>query len=78
MSASAFDSLYIVEGVNPLIVAVDTDPRAPGHLTFYPSDKETVALQVPFRDGRVLEHTVVHRGPCRGVIDGDDGDDEGD
>jgi len=60
----SYDSLYIVAGVNPLVVAVDTDPRAKGHLTFYPADVETAALQIPFRDGRVPDHTVVRGGAC--------------
>lgn len=35
-----------------------------GHFTAYPSDKETVALQIPFRDGRVPEHEVVGESVC--------------
>lgn len=59
------ESLYVVTGVNPLIIAVDTDTRSPGHLTFYPSDIETVALQVPFKDGKIPGHRVLYDGPCR-------------
>ncbi|KIW13269.1 hypothetical protein PV08_08456 [Exophiala spinifera] len=59
------ESLFVVSGVNPLIIAVDTDLRSPGHLTFYPSEVETVALQVPFKDGRIPEHDVLYDGPCR-------------
>jgi len=59
------ESLYIAPGVTSLIIAVDTDKRSPGHLTYYPSDVETVALQIPFQYGEVPKHTVVHRGPCQ-------------
>ena len=58
--------MYVLPSVNPLIVAVDSDFRAQGHLTFYPSDQESVALQIPFKDGKVPEHTVLHEGACRG------------
>ncbi|KAJ9606796.1 hypothetical protein H2200_008806 [Cladophialophora chaetospira] len=47
-----------------VLIAVDTDLRARGHLTFYPGDGETVALQIPFREGVVPEHRVVHEGGC--------------
>ena len=53
-----------MEGVNGLLVA--TDVRGIGHYTEYPSDKETVALQLPFRDGNPPAHIVLHRGACRG------------
>ncbi|KAI1630109.1 hypothetical protein EDD37DRAFT_82751 [Exophiala viscosa] len=59
------ESLYITPGVDSLIIAVDTDKRSPGHLTYYPSDVEAVALQIPFQDGKVPKHTVVHPGPCQ-------------
>ncbi|KIW95408.1 uncharacterized protein Z519_03992 [Cladophialophora bantiana CBS 173.52] len=49
-----------------ILIAADTDARAKGHLTFYPGDGETVALQIPFRDTAVPPHMVVHEGPCRG------------
>lgn len=58
------ESLYIAPGVSSLIIAVDTDTRSPGQLTYYPGDEETVALQIPFKDGNVPKHTVVHAGPC--------------
>ena len=56
------DGLWIEEGVNPLIIATDT--MGVGHYTDYPGDKDTVALQVPFKDGVVPEHTVVGNGTC--------------
>ena len=56
------DELYIVEGVNALIVAADT--RGEGHFTEYPSDKPSIALQIPFKDGEVPEHGIVNEGVC--------------
>lgn len=63
------EHLYIKPGQNQLIIAVDSDQRAPGHLTYYPGDTETVALQVPFRDGIVPGHAVVNAGACQGPTD---------
>lgn len=54
--------LWIREGVNPLSIATDT--MGVGHYTDYPSDKSTVALQVPFKDGVVPEHTVIADAAC--------------
>lgn len=56
--------LYIVEGVNPLMIAADC--WGEGHFTSYPGDKETVALQVPFTDGEMPEHEIVGEGVCGG------------
>jgi hypothetical protein len=59
------DEVWIVEGVNGLVVAADTVGE--GHHTAYPSDKETVALQVPFADGKVPDHKVLKQGACHSV-----------
>lgn len=56
------DELWIVEGVNNLIVAVDM--AGIGHWTAYPSDKETIALQIPFAGGVVPRHRVLKAGAC--------------
>jgi hypothetical protein len=56
------DEVWIVEGVNGLIVAADT--TGVGHHTAYPSDKETVALQIPFADGKVPAHKILKQGAC--------------
>jgi hypothetical protein len=56
------DEVWIVEGVNGFIVAVDT--VGVGHHTEYPSDKETVALQIPFADGIVPDYKVLKQGAC--------------
>ncbi|KEF51195.1 uncharacterized protein A1O9_12809 [Exophiala aquamarina CBS 119918] len=65
----AHEHLYIKPGQNQLIIAVDGDRSAPGHLTYYPGDTETVALQVPFRGGIVPDHSVVKAGACEGPTD---------
>lgn len=54
--------LWIMEGVNGLIVA--NDVRGEGHFTDYPSDKPSVALQLPFKDGKLPKYRVVHGGVC--------------
>lgn len=56
------DGLWIVEGVNPVIVATDT--LGIGHFTYYPSSRETVALQAPFKDGVVPEHRAIAEHAC--------------
>jgi len=56
------DEAWIMEGVNGLVVA--TDVTGVGHYTEYPSDKETVALQLPFLNGIVPGHEVLHSGAC--------------
>ncbi|KAB8238248.1 uncharacterized protein BDW43DRAFT_263333 [Aspergillus alliaceus] len=57
------EEAWIMEGVNGLLVAADVSGF--GHYTDYPSDKTTIALQVPFKDGHIPDHAVVHRGACR-------------
>ncbi|KAE9373098.1 hypothetical protein N431DRAFT_465401 [Stipitochalara longipes BDJ] len=56
------EELWIREGAQGLIVA--NDVKGVGHFTEYPGEKESVALQVPFKDGIVPEHEVVGRGAC--------------
>jgi hypothetical protein len=56
------DEAWIVEGVNGLVVAADVVGH--GHHTAYPSDKETVALQIPFAAGKVPDHKVLKQGAC--------------
>lgn len=36
-----------------------------GHITTYPSDTDTVALQIPFEGGRFPAHSVLYEGPCQ-------------
>ncbi|KAK5053756.1 hypothetical protein LTR84_001717 [Exophiala bonariae] len=67
--AHAHEHLYIKPGWNQLIIAVDSDLRAPGHLTYYPGDTETVALQIPFFNGVIPDHVFVRPGACEGPTD---------
>ena len=64
------EELWIREGVHSLIVA--NDVKGIGHFTEYPGGKESVALQVPFKDGVVPEHEVVGRDTCS-VVNSKDG-----
>jgi hypothetical protein len=57
------EEAWIMEGVNGFLVATDT--TGIGHYTTYPSNKNTVALQIPFKDGIVPEHVVLKKsGAC--------------
>jgi hypothetical protein len=57
--------LWIVGGEGGLLFAADTEGL--GHLTTYPSDQETVAIAVPFKDGVVPEYELVKEGACEGL-----------
>jgi len=50
-----------------LIYAVTQDIHGvagDGHITTYPSNEYTRALQIPTPDGAIPNHTVLHDGPC--------------
>lgn len=58
-------SATIKGGKNGLIIAADTaDVSKQGHITNYPSEEETAAIQIPIADGKVPEHIVLHAGTC--------------
>ena len=60
---SSLDEAWIVGGANGLIIAVDT--KGSGHITTYPSDDTTVALQVPFESYEAVPaHEIIASGPC--------------
>ena len=48
---------------NQIVLALDT--LGMGHLTFYPGDTGTVALQIPLADEEAPDHVILHKGPCR-------------
>ncbi|KAM7199784.1 hypothetical protein V8F20_005654 [Naviculisporaceae sp. PSN 640] len=49
-----------------LIFAADTkEVSDKGHITRYPGITETVALQAPTHDGKVPNHKILYRGPCK-------------
>ncbi|KAF2192527.1 hypothetical protein K469DRAFT_717068 [Zopfia rhizophila CBS 207.26] len=54
--------LWITPDGNGLIVAADVE--GVGHFTEYPGEGESVALQVPFMDGKLPEHRVLNQGAC--------------
>jgi len=62
--ANSSDQAFIFGGANGLIFAADTAAvSAKGHSTNYPSNSETIALQIP-TGGAIPDHNVLHSGPC--------------
>jgi len=56
---------YIPGGKDGFIFAADTAAvSTKGHSTNYPSDSETIALQIP-TGGTIPQHNVLHSGPCK-------------
>lgn len=61
---NATGEAWVSGGKYGLIYASDiADVSDGGHITVYPSDEITVALQIP--TSGIPEHIVVHDGPCR-------------
>ena len=56
------EGIFISQDQNQVIVA--NDIRGLGHNTEYPLDMETVALQLPFQDGRLPDYRMLHTGAC--------------
>ena len=62
--ANSSQQAIIYGGANGLIFAADTAAvSAKGHSTNYPSNFETIALQIP-TGGTIPDHNVLHSGPC--------------
>jgi len=62
---NATGEVWIQGGKYGLLIAVDNAAVSKyGHITTYPSDADTVTLQVPFASGVAPDHTVLHEGPC--------------
>ncbi|KAI9740277.1 MAG: hypothetical protein M1834_004855 [Cirrosporium novae-zelandiae] len=61
-SSDSSDEAWILGGANGLIVAVDT--TGSGHITTYPSDEQTIALQIAFAGEAIPPHTVLKTGAC--------------
>ena len=59
------DELWIRPGVDGMIIAADT--VGDGHYTNYPADMPSVALQIPFANGVLPGHDVIHNGPCEAL-----------
>jgi hypothetical protein len=63
---NAAEEVWVQGGKYGLIIAVDNAVVSEyGHITTYPSDADTVALQVPFSSGVIPNHMALHQGPCR-------------
>lgn len=59
-------SATIKGGKDGLIIAADTaDVSRKGHDTKYPSEQETIGIQIPTADGKAPAHTVLYPGPCK-------------
>ncbi|KAL8786474.1 MAG: hypothetical protein Q9213_002790 [Squamulea squamosa] len=59
-------SATIQGGKDGLIIAADTaNVSTKGHDTKYPSEEQTIAIQIPTADGKTPAHTVLYAGPCR-------------
>lgn len=57
---------WVQGGKYGLILAVDTTGVSDsGHITDYPSDADTVAMQIPLKEGVIPKHTVLYAGPCQ-------------
>lgn len=60
---SSLDEAWVTGGADGLIIAVDT--VGTGHITTYPTDEPTVALQTHFGSMEdVPAYSVVNEGPC--------------
>lgn len=56
---------WVRGGRNGLIIAADTAAVSTlGHITTYPSEKETLGLVVQTAGGEVPPHVVLHEGAC--------------
>lgn len=59
------DTAKIRGGRDGLILAADTqNVSTAGHITKYPSKKQTVAIQIPIENNEIPAHTVLHSGAC--------------
>lgn len=58
--------LWVIGGANGLIVAADTTGE--GHITTYPSDRETLAFAIPFANGSAPAYDVVNKGECESAV----------
>ncbi|KAK3934377.1 hypothetical protein QBC46DRAFT_399972 [Diplogelasinospora grovesii] len=59
------DEAWVQGGKYGLIIAADTaDKSTHGHRTQYPSDADTIALQVPLKAGERFDYTLLHQGAC--------------
>jgi len=59
---------YIMPGTLRSSVVIAADMKATsfitGHNTEFPSDEPTILIQLPFVNGLVPEHVILHDGAC--------------
>ncbi|KJZ73807.1 hypothetical protein HIM_04309 [Hirsutella minnesotensis 3608] len=59
------DEAWVHGGKHGLIIAADTKEMSKhGHITRYPGKDNTVALQIPIKEGSDLKHKMLHKGAC--------------
>lgn len=57
---------WVQGGKHGLIIAGDSaECSTYGHISTYPSDADTVTLQIPFEGGYFPTHSVLYEGPCQ-------------
>jgi hypothetical protein len=57
---------WVQGGKYGLIIAADSAEYSTyAHITTYPSDADTVAMQIPFESGYLPIHSVLYEGPCQ-------------
>lgn len=56
---------YLSPGEYGMMFAADTaDVSSDGHTSRYLGATESIYLEIPTRDGNVLEHNILRMGPC--------------
>ncbi|OJJ44051.1 hypothetical protein ASPZODRAFT_33732, partial [Penicilliopsis zonata CBS 506.65] len=60
----SIDDAWILGGEDGVILALDTAAVSDGHITTYPSNEVTVALELPIAGSVVPEHRVLYSGAC--------------
>jgi hypothetical protein len=58
------DKASIQGGKHGTILALDTSDVSNGHITDYPTDEVTTAVQIPLEDGKIPGHVKLHNGSC--------------
>lgn len=60
------EQAVVAGGKYGLIIAADVaSVSEKGHITRYPGDTNTVALQIRMKDGVAPEHKILHKGACQ-------------
>lgn len=63
IAPNSTEHLWISQHENQVVVA--NDMAGAGHVTKYPLNEPSIALQLPFKRGKVPDYRVLHSGPCR-------------